>query len=308
MEIYKGTIPTAEFAIPDGGTVTARFTKDGENWFSPIPEVADGVASISLGYMQYETNVLVEWSFTLPQLGSFTEEQRYTVVTPYLTLRELQDVVPHATDSERMAVESVTRHIINAHTGQSFGRRDDSLIVEGHGETALALPERLARLTGVSTLKSNLDPLAMHIISDGWYLKKTWANEIAAIVNNSKYWDGYTPNNALPGQPGYLKLSHGNIIVAPGSGGRATIWRDDYPFTITGTWGYDVVPYPVKEAARLLASDYACADQAYKDKYLRSIRAADWRLEFNARAWLSTGNYRVDMLLSEYIRTDWAVI
>ncbi len=84
--------------------------------------------------------------------------------------------------------------------------------------------------------------------------------------------------------------------------------KNDYPFEITGDWGYKSVPAPVKEAARLLVNDYACSEQLYRDRYLESIKAADWRLQFSSRAWEYTGNVRADQLLSEYVILDWAVI
>ena len=65
----------------------------------------------------------------------------------------------------------------------------------------------------------------------------------------------------------------------------------------------------VKEAAKLLVNDYACAEQTYRDRYLTSMTAADWRIQFHSGAFLKTGNVRADQLLRDFVlKGGWAVI
>lgn len=318
MELLRGTAPKVTFYGPTPNTSIDPSTYS-VNGVEPIVGTVTPVAGeeaaweMQLPYIGSDTNnVEVVWNFTIDGVaGSFDETYAYEAVTPLLSKQEILRILDmDVADEDVWEVEAAVRHVIQAHTGQKFGfDKSKTLTVEGHGESALRLPERLVNLEGISTLTAILNPLAAVIVSDGWYLKKGWSYEVTPIETTSLYWTGDDyDGDAAPGEPGYEKPSHGPITVAPGAGGNATKWRDDYPFEITGDWGYKTVPPAVKEAAKLLVNDYACSEAAYRDRYLESIKAADWRLQFSSRAWESTGNARADFLLSEYVMMDWAVI
>src|SRR6478609_4235924 len=341
MELLRGTAPKVRFYGPTPDTEIDRVTYSVngvvpiEATFTEVADTEDPTWEAQLPYIGSDTNdIEVVWYFNIPGVDeTFDETYAYEAVTPYLTKQEIKRVFGEqpVTDDEIWEVEAAVRHIINAHTGQKFGYdKNKTLTVEGHGESALRLPERLVELNGVGTLTSNLDPAAAIIVSDGWYLKKGWANAtVRTSPGGSEYWgdvtdgvfnnniyddsdDGYNPGYNSMGQlvdPTLTPVSTrpGFVTVAPGSSGASTAWKNDYPFDITGDWGYKTVPAPVKEAARLLINDYACQEAIYRDRYLESIKAADWRLQFSSRAWEATGNARADQLLSEYVILDWAV-
>lgn len=340
MELLRGTAPKVKFygPTPDTEIDTVTYSVNGVEpsvgTFAPV-EGEEDAYEVQLPYLQSDANdVEVIWHFTIDSVPdeSFEETFSYEVVTPLLTKQEVLAIFPEASASEVIEVEAAVRHIIQAHTGQKFGfDRNKTLTVEGHGETVLRLPERLVSIAGVSTLTSALDTSAFIIVSDGWYLKKAWARATPLETpTDSQYWgditDGVFNNNIYDDSddgfnPGYngagqlvdptltpVSARPGGVTVAPGASGRSTPWKNDYPFQITGDWGYKTVPANVKEAAKLLVNDYACSEIAYRDRYLESIKAADWRLQFNSRAWEYTGNVRADQLLSEYVILDWAVI
>lgn len=300
-------------------------TYDGEYYSVVVP----------YAYTASERDMIIEYDFHYMEDGGehvASGSVQFSVVRPIVSVDEIKSLHPGLSDAEAVSLESSVRHIINAHCGQSFGYSiGKTLTVEGHGENALRLPERLVSITGVSTLTSALDPSAFIIVSDGWYLKKAWARATPLETpTDSQYWgditDGVFNNNIYDDSddgfnPGYngagqlvdptltpVSARSGGVTVAPGASGRSTPWKNDYPFKITGDWGYKTVPANVKEAARLLVNDYACSEIAYRDRYLESIRAADWRLQFSSSAWEYTGNARADQLLSEYVILDWAVI
>lgn len=317
LDIYGGEadiMPVAVFTAVDGTTRVLDVVQD-----APTPGVDDRYhVVLTMADTQGEGNVSVNWTFSINNVP-VEKVDRFSIVTPYLSIAEVKKIWPEASDEEAIEVEAAVRHIINAHTGQSFGYGVKTLTVEGHGETALRLPERCISVTGFSTLTSTLNPKAIIIVSDGWYLKKSWATELSTMTSDSEYWgdyrDGVFDNNIYMDPDGDgegpfigpLGSRPGGVIVAPGAG-RATAWRNDYPFQITGLWGYETIPEPVKEAARLLINDYACSEIMYRDRYLESIKSADWRLQFSSRAWQATGNVRADQLLSEFVLLDWAVI
>lgn len=340
MELLRGTAPKVRFYGPTPSTEIdpSTYSVDGVSPVVGTVTPVDGESAaweMQLPYIGADTNSIeVVWNFTIPGItDSYDETFSYEAVTPILSKQELRKMIgDDATDDELWEVESVVRHVIQAHTGQKFGYDiGKTLTVEGHGETALRLPERLVEMTGVNTLTSSLSVGAFITVSDGWYLKKSWADATPLPVgNDSQFWgdftDGVFNNNIYSDSddginPGYngagqlvdptltpVSSRPGGITIAPGSSGHATPWKNDYPFEITGNWGYKTIPANVKEAAKILVNDYACGEIAYRDRYLESIKAADWRLQFSSRAWEYTGNVRADQLLAEYVLLDWAVI
>lgn len=320
LDIYGGladVLPTAVLTRPDGSTRNMTVVEDNDR-----PEGVDDryYAVLTMADTSINGFLKITWDFSIESVDT-DKIDRFEVITPYLTINEVKRIYPEATDEEAIELEASVRHIINAHTGQDFGYHEGTITVEGHGEKALRLPKRLIEITGMSTLTAVLQPQSSIIVSDGWYLKKGWSHEVSAIESDSLYWPGGyggVPANdhdddgiwtlPVPGEPGYEKAGHGVIINAPGYGTTPTPWKNDYPFNITGRWGYESVPGPVIEAAKLLVNDYACQEIAWRDRYLESIKAADWRLQFSSRAWDSTGNVRADQLLSEYVLLDWALV
>jgi len=317
MELWKETSNKVYLEGDSSWSVSATYAKDGVTvgaiatsynntdlrWEATIPYILD------------ECTIQVIWTFTVPVAGQIVKTDTYEVITPILTERQLKAIWPEATDDEIVEVESVVRYIIQANTGQTFGKRTKAVVVPGTGETALALPERILDITGLQTLTAVLNPSAAIIVADGWYLKKRWSDPVSTIENDDIYWQGegvydFSFPTSAPHGMGLTpdRYGHGQVISAPGSY-AATRWKDDYPFTITGTWGYNTIPSAVQEAAKLLANDYACSEQSYRDRYLDSIKSADWRLQFNDKAFLKTGNVRADQLLDQYVmKKGWAVI
>lgn len=298
---------------PVGGNLNVTVHDAGGALVHTVNTVVAGNPGLSFTFpfalMQSEGEYTVRWEFNFVEDGQeypFSTETPVSVITPILPLSEISTILDGEGDPRE--VEKSVRHVIQAHTGQKFGYGRKTLKVEGHGEGALRLPERLVVLEGLSTLTANLNPLTAIITSDGWFLKKGWSENVTARDSNNLYFGGGDVDpDILPGEPGYEKPGHGHVIAAPGSA-RPSAWRDDYPFEITGWWGYKSVPAPVKEAARLLVNDYACGEAAYRDRYLSAVKFSDWRLDFNARTWEATGNVRADQLLAEYVLLNWAVV
>jgi hypothetical protein len=130
-----------------------------------------------------------------------------------------------------------------------------------------------------------------------------------AIQNN-----GYTLSHYPWGVPPVkadaygLHMHVGGVIHNPNNV-KVEQFANNRDYLVEGHWGWEAVPDAVKEAAKLLVNDYACADAQYRDRYLVSMTAADWRIQFYSGAYLRTGNVRADQLLSDYVVTrGWGVI
>lgn len=242
-------------------------------------------------YVNQEGTLDITWEFSIEAQGTFTHTDRYEVVTPLLTIREVKSIVPTATTEEAIELEAAVRHIIQAHCGQTFGFRSKTLVVPGDGSGSLRLPERLIRVTSV------MDPVYEYAIQtfsirgDGWYLKK---------VVPTPYTDSLI-KYAMPEE-------YTNPIHYPYGNGVYTTYRQDVNYEITGDWGYESIPNAVQEAARILVEDYSCMESQYRDKFIKTMTSGDWRFEFNAGAYTKTGNVRADQLLDAYVVTGWLVV
>lgn len=283
MELSVRKAPEAEFELPSANTmgVTATYSFDNSTPTAlPSPTVADGVATVQLPYQQYEGIVSVAWSFTEPASGNYTEIVDYTVVTPLLTVREVLQVVPSITDWQATRIEASVRYLIQAITGTSFGKYQAVYAVHGDNDRSLELPARLLTLNNVNDVT---DQALYEIIGGGWGLKyyPFGVPPVKADIDGFHYTTGGVITN-----PWAVSLNQFNQNLI---------------YYVDGVWGYANVPEEIKEAARILVNDLACADSEYRDRFLTSMTAADWRIQFNDAAFTGTGNARADKLIEPFI-------
>ena len=279
---------TMEVTVYDGGTLVHT---------ASAVLYDDGRYSINLPFklVQTDRQLQVHWLFKYTEDGSVEEYSQYqevNIVTPILPLSEVKQIIEDTDDERAMVVEKAVRYIIQAHTGQFFGKFIGKRRVSGSGENNLRLPSRLISLTS---------------INDGLYL-----NQLLSIRGNGWYLVG--KQRGVPTIRGDAYGWHENPyttdvpIYAPGRGSR-TLFLEHCEYAIDGTWGWNSVPAAVQEAAKLLINDYACGDSNYRDRFLTSMTAADWRIQFHEGAFSNTGNVRANQLLSEFVlRRGWVVI
>jgi len=292
MEIYRQRRNTVEFQPPEGATltgVTATLNDGDPITLSPIDPNA-AVRRVVLPYVNHEGTVRVNWTFSVPTFDGTamsTITHTYDVVTPILSEPEIREIHPNATASEVIRIEKAVRHVINAHTGQRFGLFEGVRAVRGSGGSALFLPERLLSLTSVDN-----GPGTNYVIDSQGYILR------------------YFPWGVPPVKADFygLHMHVGGVIHNPNNVHLGD-WSERRTYEIDGRWGWEEVPSQVSEAAKLLVNDYACADQTYRDRYLTSMTAADWRIQFHDGAFAKTGNVRADQLLSDFVlKRGWAVI
>lgn len=298
-------LPTA--TVTNGGVVSSLSV----NTDTPPSGVTERYyVVLGLANTQAEGDLTVDWALHIGGTP-VTKEDVFSVVTPYLSIAEVKAIWPQKTDDEAIQLETVVRHIIEAHTGQYFGLASKSLTIRGAGEAFLRLPERLVELDGITTLTTTLNIADSIITGDGWYLKKGWTQGSVYTPSDNLYFgniDEIWHLNPEPDMPGYEKPDHGPVIMAPGLVTLATCWSVDYPFVITGKWGYKNLPTDVVLAAKMLVNDYGCNEIMYRDKMLKAIKFADADIDFSMSSWTGTGNLRADQLLSRYVMLDWALL
>lgn len=257
--------------------------------------------SLPFKLVKNDHKLRVNWKFTYTENSTTYEYDESTyveVVTPILTPEEIRailddpDISYVATDEEVERIEKAVRYIIQAHTGQFFGKYVGKQSVTGSGDSYLRMPMRLISLTSINDNVTYANNLAVR--GDGWYLKsKTWG-----IPSIRADYDGWHENPYTSPAP----------IAAPYSS-YTRPFLENVEYEIDGVWGWNSVPAAVKEAAKLLVNDYACADSSYRDRFLTSMTAADWRIQFHEGAFSNTGNVRANQLLAEYVlRRGWVVV
>lgn len=294
MEILKNHEPTIYFEVPFSLT-TASFTvsKNGAQLGGSSPaSVSNGVAAVSIPYAvtASDGDVTVTLTF-LHQSQSYQQQKKLEVVTPYLSRRDIRYIVgEEATNEEVEMIESSVRLIINAHCGQNFGKYIGSHSVTGSGEGVLRLPQRLISLTDIND--NDYWANVVNLRGGGWFLQVKTVG-VPTVRADLDGWH-YDPSRG--------------VISTPWSGGyNSFLFNQEY--VINGVWGWEDVPAAVREAAKLLVNDYACGDNNYRDRFLTSMTAADWRIQFHEGAFSHTGNVRANQLLSEYVlRRGWLVL
>ena len=295
MEIYNGDATAVEITLPSGATgpLTVNITQDGEivkGPISPTPVISGGKIVVPIPYSltTLDSDLVVECSFSINSVANNVKRVPLHVVTPLLTLDEIAEILPQASDAEMKRVERKVRSVIEAFTGQYFGRYSGTLNIYGTGQLVLPTTKRILSIDTVSSNKGSWDSTALSLVNDGWglsYLAQGWI-EVNSIAEGDVYRSG-------------------PVISDPRS--TYTFLKDQL-YAVKGTFGYDYVPFDVKEAARALVNDYACMESLYRERYISDIRAADWRFAFGPGAFMGTGNIVADQILAGYQRNILAVI
>ena len=283
MELLRGHVGEIKVSTP--ATNATYEVAYGDDKVTPPANavITAGVASMSIPYAAVANSGDIKATLSFMHQGeNYTIEREARVVTPILELHEIKEIHPNATPSELLRIEAVTRHIINAFTGQEFTDYTGEVVVRGRMNAQVLLPLRLTsvrRINGVSGIRTNLND----------------------------YWIKFPAFGVPPVKADFhgLHMHTGGVIHNPNNVRLDGV----YMYTIDGTWGWKSVPDKVREAAKLLINDYACADIAYRDRYLTSMTAADWRIQYHEGAFQETGNVRADQLLRPFrVPTVMAVI
>lgn len=294
MEIYRNETAQIKLTVPvtavDGSfVVTATDGSDVLYTFPTVSAVSGGYQVVlPFSLVDRDRKFTINWTFDYLESSvekSYTAKTFVEVVTPYVTLDEIRDALgtmPPLTDPELKRVERRIRGVVDNYTGQNFGKFTGSYRIQAFGEENLQLPARLVNLTAVAG--ANYTDIARYgTRGDGWYL----GNAVDLYSDGS-----YTSNG---------------VISYPGSY-RTNPWRDNVWYTITGDWGYEDVPTNVKEAMLILIEDAICPDSEYRDRYIDSVKTADYQYMYTSNAFRGTGSVIADQLLEPYRRPALAVI
>lgn len=74
----------------------------------------------------------------------------------------------------------------------------------------------------------------------------------------------------------------------------------DYVYTVTAELGYPVVPIDIQTIMKRMINELACGTPNYLQKYIVKYETAEYRTDFDRRAFAGTGDLIVDHTLKRY--------
>lgn len=278
-EIYRDSVDKAvALGIPDAVVSKVDFIRDG------LVVATNTTGQIPYSITQQDGRFAVLWTYSVPgDGGTYTRTEEHSVVTPLFNKADLvrkDSTMSTLTDEQVIDLESLIRKVVEAYTGQSFGYRKGQITVWGSGDSVVNSPERVLSLSGG--------------------------------------WAGYRPVNDGYGVERISNYASGTtVVVRNGEAigvnlepiyGNNTSFRNNVGYVLTGEFGWYSVPEDVKTAALILAEEFSCDESVWRDRYIKSVRAADWRFDFTAGSHIGTGSLTADQLLAKYVVNRMVVI
>lgn len=301
MEIYRDTAGTITFEHPYAGVTHVDVYDNVALALSPLAPIlatitlttgltfASGVYTLVLPYTltQFDRVLRLRWRDDIVAPNTFSRDSSVSVVSPIVSTRLISALPSYAGTSwakaDLVSVETKVRHAIRAYTGQEFGYFEGTINIFGTGNPYLKLPRRLVELVGITGAPA---PALYQITGDGWYIT---VPDYTILDLKQDPPEQFQTFNQVSG--------YGIVVVTPS---WYSTFGNHIPFGVTGKWGYLEIPQAVREAALLLAEDYANMDITYRDRYMVNVGATDWTLGYSPLAYAGTGNSRADALLEDY--------
>lgn len=276
-EIYRDTVGKfITFNVPGALVSKVEFYRNGDL----VSEGTVTPAAIPYAITASDGEFTTRWTYTV-ESQEYTREEVNTVVTPLFSAAELtafNDTFLTLSDSKIIELEKMIRSIIQAYTGQTFGLESSTVSILGSGGSLLMSNRKVVSVSNVSGYGLS-----------AMYAYRPVKTGYAIAITSSSY------DNLFP-------------IIAPPTFSGGDVFRSGSMYTVTGTFGWVSVPEPVKQAALILAEMFSCREATWRDRYLKAVTAADWRFDFDGRAFRGTGSVTADSLLNEYIVGSMAIV
>lgn len=224
--------------------------------------------------------LLVVWKFSYIESGATRQLEQTTYIDiekPLVSVRRARlelDIPSTISDDEIRRAERLVRTIIERVTGQQFYSYSGTELATELPDGSVRLPKRLVALTSVNGINNSL----YYVIGDsGWRL----------AISYPRKRDGIRAGEVPISDPfAKYRRPHANKV------------------NVTGTWGWTTVPADIEQAALLLIEERLCPESLYRERYIKSMSAADMKFEFAAQAYSGTGNVIADQILSSYVTSN----
>lgn len=297
VRLYDITEDPAIVPAINPGTILATLT-------AVKSEVDSGTYAvyIPLTYTDRQRQLRLNWSYAVGSVATEINHKIY-VQTPYTDLSQAIDSLGLGSDfsdpnsksyAELCSAERYARKLIEAYTGQQFYLYDDVQIAYGSGSDVLPLPYKLAEIHEL--YQNDILLIAPLKDIDNWNYNTIISESGFGIrINRANMLDNtvYTANGMVP--PSINDTWNG--VFANGS-----------TYRVQGRFGWEEVPDEVDLACIELMKDYFSKDKVWRNKYMKSIQAFDWKFEYNSGTYSGTGNLYADQLLLPYVINKMVVI
>lgn len=247
-----------------------------------VSKVDTGTYYAEIGFNVTAANKILTltWSYTLNAVSG-TKVEKIETVVPYASVQDLFDVAPDGASYEEIkAAELYARLLIESYCGQRFYPYEDQLFSYGNDKDILLLPQRILDVDKIEW--------------NGSVLYSDTVNEFGNDVNIS------STSKAIR----IIPSDSSDPTYEPGH----SYFHDRQRYDVTGTFGWEEPPPAVLAAAKLIANDFFCKESTWKNRYVKSISASDWRIVFDPEITRGTGNATADRILEPYVSHNWAVI
>lgn len=221
-----------------------------------------------------------EYSLVVKDNTEIVYEDTLRVVRPYVDVaKEYQDK-DFATYSEyekiaRLAIDNIVGGFY--YTKNTFERM-------GPGSDVLPLGYPAKKLLEVKengeVVYDGVDNTYDYVISDNGLYVKTASTEDMIEGSPIKVPTGSSD-------------TYGNIYWGVQFG-------NDYVYTVTAECGWRVVPSDIKTITKRMINELACGTPNYLQKYVVKYETAEFRTDFDRRAFSGTGDLIVDQTLKRY--------
>ena len=274
-EIYRDEVGLGvEFSVPSATILEAWIERKGV--FTDTQFTNGNPPSIQVPYSvtRYDGKFDVGVRYTI-EGREYTKKDTHEIVTPLFKPAELIEYdsdFSKLPEQQLIDLEVLIRTLFEVITGQKFGLEYGTIYFTGSGSKMVGLPKRAVDVKPYEKSNSISSHGWTNITNDGWVLQAT------------------------PRSPSWIDKFEGDGYNISNAG----VFRSDRNYSLTGLWGYHSPPEDIVLAAKILASDYGCEQSLWRDRWIKSIRAADWRIEFDSRAYQLTGNVKVDQILDKY--------
>jgi hypothetical protein len=250
-----------------------------------VDDVETWVTSIGFENTENVEELTVHWEYSIEGVDGFKDDH-FDVVVPLLdigTIRDELELDSTVSDYTIVRAERRVRRIIENACGQVFAPTVETIRVLTAPSNYVRLPKHLITLDAMNLNGYPAFIDGVIIQDNGWMLKK-----------HKQYYPSRTIKSGWPIDDPYVYIN--------------SYWRGGGYLDITGTWGWKRVPSGVQEAALILLEDRLCPETTYRDRYLKTMTAADFRFEFDPNAYVGTGNVVADHILRDYRMPNLAAI
>ena len=242
----------------------------------------DYVLSVDLKqYMSYDCDLTVS---VFEDDGNQLAEIAVSIVRPYSVPDD------SLTEEEKKLFwkqEQISRFIIDSITGGFYSKRK-LIEYESYGGDALPMRGGVTRLyrawvNGVQIPETDTD----------WF--KISPDGSSIIIKNG---------NISHGRDTSPRMNPSDYMSTGGLGWyRRGSFPESYDYVFDVSYGYRNVPQEIALASQLLIESGQCTDE-YLNRYIAEYSTDQYKIKYNAAAFVSTGNRQVDMILSGFVKAS----